>query len=117
MQGYLAFALQLKKALIRHVPRVNVELVEGPRASFEVDRDGVRMFSKIRKGRLPDFQRLIDEVRLLSVKPRAIDTIPRLYRFPQLLEYDHTKAIHRSHWLTLKSTGTKLGKTNTGGAI
>lgn len=47
---------------MRHVPGVNVELCEGPRASFEVDRDGVRIFSKLRKGRLPDFQRVVDEV-------------------------------------------------------
>ena len=66
LQGYLAFALQLKKTLLRHVPGVSVRLIEGPRSSFEVERNGVRIFSKIRKGRLPDFQRLVDEVRLVD---------------------------------------------------
>jgi selT/selW/selH-like putative selenoprotein len=67
-QGYLAFALQLKKALVRHIPDVRVELREGPRSSFEIERDGVRIFSKLKKGRLPDFQRVVDEVRSFPLR-------------------------------------------------
>jgi selT/selW/selH-like putative selenoprotein len=95
LQGYLAFALPLKRSLVRHIPGVRVEIVDGPRSSFEVEVDGKLVFSKLRKGRLPENQRLVDEI----------------------IEYDHTKGLHRTHWVTLKTTGKKLGKTNVGGMV